>query len=93
MVMNFGDLNQIVKDKVISVLDHQNINDILDGLNSTSENIILWIWRNLELGGLKGISKLELSETPTSTTILTKEQLMDDDYYLCYLLFLSEYYD
>lgn len=93
MVMDFGDLNQIVKDKVISVLDHQNLNDILDGLNSTSENIILWIWRNLELGGLKGISKLELSETPTSTTILTKEQLMDDDYYLCYLLFLSEYYD
>ena len=84
MVLDFGILKEKVK-STINLLDHRNINDILFDLNTTSENIILWIWVDLEKEKLKGISKLELSETPTSITILTKEQLLSDYLYLKYM--------
>jgi len=52
-VLDFKDLKDIVKEKVISKLDHILINDVI--AQPTAENICLWIWKQL-------ISKLELYE-------------------------------
>lgn len=86
MVMDFGVLNEIVKEKIINKLDHKNLNEVLDGINTTAEDIILWIWKNLDYrstyNGLYGLHKIELWETPTSKVKLMSEQMMNDNFYL-----------
>ena len=46
MIIDFIELKQIVKDKVISRLDHAYINDIIP--QPSAENIAVWIWREIE---------------------------------------------
>ncbi|MBQ7544067.1 MAG: 6-carboxytetrahydropterin synthase QueD [Synergistaceae bacterium] len=45
MIMDFIELKQIVKEKVLSRLDHAYINDILP--QPSAENIAVWVWREL----------------------------------------------
>lgn len=49
MVMDFGDLKKIVKEKIIDVLDHKNLNDLpmFASAAPTAENIVTWIVREL----------------------------------------------
>lgn len=62
LVLDFKDLKEIVKNKVISKLDHQYINDIIK--QPTAENMCLWIWEQLinELD----LYEIKLYETPDS---------------------------
>lgn len=46
MVMDFAELKNIVKTKVLDELDHRVLNDIME--NPTAENIIEWIWSSLK---------------------------------------------
>lgn len=62
MVMDFSDINYIVKEKVINSFDHNYINKILK--QPTAENMSVWIWDKLKKH-LK-IYKIELWETPDS---------------------------
>jgi 6-pyruvoyltetrahydropterin/6-carboxytetrahydropterin synthase len=64
MVIDFGDLNQLVKSEVIDKLDHQFLNDILP-FRTTAENIAVWIVRELRKAGLP-VKYIKLYETPTS---------------------------
>ncbi|GBG57510.1 6-carboxy-5,6,7,8-tetrahydropterin synthase [Sporomusaceae bacterium FL31] len=64
MVIDFGDLKQLVKSKVIDKLDHQFLNDILP-FRTTAENIAVWIVRELRKAGLP-VKYIKLYETPTS---------------------------
>ena len=41
MIMDFGILKEKVNAKIIDVLDHHCINDVLD--NPTAENLVIWI--------------------------------------------------
>ena len=45
MIIDFIELKQIVKDKVIARLDHSYINDIIP--QPSAENIAVWIWREI----------------------------------------------
>ncbi|MDB4913246.1 MAG: 6-pyruvoyl tetrahydrobiopterin synthase [Gemmatimonadetes bacterium] len=50
-VLDLGVLKQIVTERVVDKMDHMNLNldvDFMRGLNPTSENIIVAIWRELE---------------------------------------------
>jgi len=51
MVMDFGDLSQIVKNEVIERLDHQDLNAVTE-LHTTAENLAHWIWDELIASGL-----------------------------------------
>jgi 6-pyruvoyltetrahydropterin/6-carboxytetrahydropterin synthase len=74
MVMDFSDLKSIVKNSVLSILDHSFVNALL--YNPTAENMLVYIWNVLQYeGGLKNIKKLILWETPTSEAILTSKQM------------------
>lgn len=42
MVMDFKIIKDIVKSEVISKLDHNHLNDIID--NPSAENLAIWIW-------------------------------------------------
>lgn len=61
-VMNFSDIGQIVRERVINKLDHAFLNDIVTV--PTAENILLWIFE--ELKDILAIYRLTLYETETS---------------------------
>ena len=46
MVIDFRDIKKIVNEKVMSKLDHKDLNKILD--NPTSENIAQWVFGRLK---------------------------------------------
>jgi 6-pyruvoyltetrahydropterin/6-carboxytetrahydropterin synthase len=66
MIIDFDDLSKIVRDKVISPLDHRFLNDLIP--LSTAENIVVWIWEQLQ-PGLPALSQLELFETSDNCVI------------------------
>jgi len=60
-VIDFFELDKIFNKSIFSILDHKCLNDI-EGLSSpTTENLSIWIWKNLiiELPGLKQVSVFE----------------------------------
>ena len=74
MVLDFAVLKQTVKEKVLSQLDHGFLNDI--DAQSTTENIAVWIWEQLE-APLRGenyrLCEIVLWETATSFVTLRDE--------------------
>lgn len=46
MVMDFLDVKKVVESKVLSMLDHKNLNDIFK--LPTAENVVIWIFENLK---------------------------------------------
>lgn len=45
MVMDFGDLDDVVTEHAVKPLDHRMLNELLP--NPTAEHIAQWIWRAL----------------------------------------------
>jgi 6-pyruvoyltetrahydropterin/6-carboxytetrahydropterin synthase len=64
MVIDFVELKKIVKERVISKLDHALINDIID--NPSAELIAIWIWDQLKELPQGELKEIKLWETPTS---------------------------
>ena len=73
MIMDFGELKDIVNRLVISRLDHSYINDIIE--QPSAENIALWVWRELE-GQVKrdncNLYEVHVWETATSCVTLRR---------------------
>jgi len=63
-VMDYADLKAAVN-KIITLVDHQLLNDIPGLENPTAEVIAQWFFHMLE-PLLPGLVKIELNETPTS---------------------------
>lgn len=75
MVMDFGDLKQIVNKHIVNQLDHSYVNDVVP--HPTAENMLIWIWEILVFVGLlKGLKEISLWETPTSRATLNKEGML-----------------
>ena len=72
MVIDFGELKNIVKENIIDELDHKLINDIIS--MPTAENMVVWIHEKLEgvmkthrgFGEIIRLSLIRLWETQTS---------------------------
>ena len=64
MVMDFSDLKEIVKRKVLIHFDHQYINTLLP--IPTAENMVEWIVKQLEEELGTSIQRVRLYETPDS---------------------------
>ena len=68
-VMNLKDLSAIIKKEVTEKLDHKNLNldvPFLDGIMTSTENVIIAIWQILEpiiAGYGAALAKLKLVET------------------------------
>jgi len=74
MIIDFTDLSDIVKERVISRLDHSYINDTIE--QPTAENIANWIWSRIETYVRRPnceLSSVEVWETRTSCAILRAE--------------------
>lgn len=82
--IDFGDMKSIVNERIIGQLDHRYLNEALPPMNTTAENMVVWIYEQL-VDGLreKGFSprilldEVILWETPTSYASVTRE-LMEE---------------
>jgi 6-pyruvoyltetrahydropterin/6-carboxytetrahydropterin synthase len=81
MVIDFCELSSIVKERILSVLDHSYINEVLP--QPSAENIAIWIWKQLEQAVLRDNCKLEIIEvweTTSSCAILCSEDMKNCEY-------------
>lgn len=72
-VMDFYDLGQIVKSRIVDRLDHRNLNDELP-FRTTAENLAVWIFGDLSVAGELPIKQIRLWETSTGSVIVTRDQ-------------------
>ena len=79
IVVDFGDIKRVFKEKIDAKLDHQYLNEVLPPMTTTAENMIVWIWEQLEEALLEiknpslRMEELTLYETPTSYAYLKRE--------------------
>lgn len=76
MIMDFVELSGLVKEKIISRLDHSYLNDLIS--QPSAENIALWVWSELEKFLTRDNCKLyeiHIWETADSRVIMRREDL------------------
>lgn len=74
LMIDFGDIKEIWKSKIEIYLDHKYLNETLPPMNTTAENMVVWIYEKmagalLERQDLYDGARVEfvrLYETPTS---------------------------
>lgn len=80
LAIDFGDVKALVQRAVVERLDHQYLNAVLPPMNTTAENMIVWIYEEIAraLAGRRATARLErlkLWETPTSAAELGREEM------------------
>jgi 6-pyruvoyltetrahydropterin/6-carboxytetrahydropterin synthase len=70
MAIDFSDLKAIVRDRVLSRLDHVYVNDLIE--NPTAERMAVWIWAELK-SALPELQEIELQETTRCSVIYRGE--------------------
>lgn len=85
-VIDFSDIKRIVKERVLNKLDHRYLNEVLPPMNTTAENMVVWIYEQIQ-EGLRPfdnqqlqLEELRLWETPTSFAMITR-QMMEEGVY------------
>ncbi|MBA2176512.1 6-carboxytetrahydropterin synthase QueD [Halobacillus locisalis] len=82
IVMDFGDIKQIWKDQIEVHLDHRYLNDTLPQMNTTAENMVVWIYEKMESALIGNpqqcrVEFVKLYETPTSFAEARREWMHD----------------
>jgi 6-pyruvoyltetrahydropterin/6-carboxytetrahydropterin synthase len=72
MIEDFDRIERIVDERVLKQLDHQYLNEFIE--NPTVENIVLWIWKRLELKLLQ-LDEVVLWETATACAVLRRSDI------------------
>jgi 6-pyruvoyltetrahydropterin/6-carboxytetrahydropterin synthase len=77
-VMDLKELKELVQQRVVSDVDHKNLNTEvawLEGLNPSTENVAVAIWGRLvgEMPGRMKLAKVLLRETPRNWVEYTGE--------------------
>jgi 6-pyruvoyltetrahydropterin/6-carboxytetrahydropterin synthase len=87
MMLDFGDIKDIWKEKIETYLDHRYINEMLPPMNTTAENMVVWLFeqmeRELQERNIKGnqefrVEFVRLFETPTSYAEMRREWMTDE---------------
>lgn len=60
LVLDFVVLKKIVQEKILSKLDHRDLNDFFP--NPSAENIAIWIWGELKNIGADAEAKVKLTK-------------------------------
>ncbi len=80
LAIDFSDLKRIVKQSVVDRLDHQYLNAILPPMNTTAENMVVWIFEQIaqalaKEGSKARVERVVLWETPTSCAEVSREEM------------------
>ena len=76
--LDFNEVDKLYEREIAPYIDGQLVNETLPEMNTTAENIAIWIWHqfNKHLPENNSLQKLEFFETDTQGLVLTTE-LMD----------------
>ncbi|MFY0545980.1 6-carboxytetrahydropterin synthase QueD [Brevibacillus sp. H7] len=86
IVIDFGDIKQIWKEQIEIYLDHRYLNETLPPMNTTAENMVVWIFeqmeRQLQTDDYRQqqarVEFVRLYETPTSYAEARREWMYDE---------------
>ncbi|UCZ53953.1 6-carboxytetrahydropterin synthase QueD [Bacillus shivajii] len=80
LMMDFGDIKEIWKNEIEVYLDHRYINEMLPPMNTTAENMVVWIYEKMaealekrNSGQKERVEFVRLFETPTSYAEVKRE--------------------
>jgi 6-pyruvoyltetrahydropterin/6-carboxytetrahydropterin synthase len=87
IMIDFGDIKEIWKENIETYLDHRYLNEMLPLMNTTAENMVVWIYEQMEQA-LQERNKagnqemrtefVRLFETPTSYAEITREWMRNE---------------
>jgi len=83
LVIDFGDIKEIWKEEIEIHLDHRYLNDTLPNMNTTAENMVVWIFEKMKDGLKKHPNRcqvefVKLYETPTSYAEARREWMRNE---------------
>ena len=70
MVMDFFELERLVRERILAQLDHRCLNDVIE--YPTAEHIARWSWRQLE-SAIPGLAEIAVYEMPTCSVVYRGE--------------------
>jgi 6-pyruvoyltetrahydropterin/6-carboxytetrahydropterin synthase len=86
LTIDFGDIKKIAKAKVIDRLDHQYLNEVLPPMNTTAENMVVWMFEQIQNGLIEEgqaknvlLEEVRLWETPTSYASVTRTLMEEEE--------------
>jgi 6-pyruvoyltetrahydropterin/6-carboxytetrahydropterin synthase len=82
ITIDFADVKSLTKRYIIDRLDHQYLNEVLPLMNTTAENMVVWIYEQLHSAieaeythsGIR-LEEIRLWETPTSYAAVTRSMM------------------
>ncbi|UNP77555.1 6-carboxytetrahydropterin synthase QueD [Bacillus nitratireducens] len=88
LAIDFGDIKEIWKNEIEIYLDHRYLNETLPTMNTTAENMVVWIYEKMaealtkdnranEYKGAR-VEFVRLFETPTSYAEVRREWMLDE---------------
>ncbi len=80
IAIDFADVKTIVKQTVVDRLDHQYLNAVLPPMNTTAENMVVWMFQRIDEALQAGrqdrrVERIVLYETPTSSVEITRREM------------------
>ncbi|MCU5405550.1 6-carboxytetrahydropterin synthase QueD [Bacillus cereus] len=88
LAIDFGDIKEIWKNEIEIYLDHRYLNEMLPAMNTTAENMVVWIYEKMaealtkenRVNEYKGarVEFVRLFETPTSYAEVRREWMLDE---------------
>ncbi|MBO1624277.1 6-carboxytetrahydropterin synthase QueD [Bacillus arachidis] len=88
LAIDFGDIKEIWKNEIEIYLDHRYLNETLPSMNTTAENMVVWIYEKMEEAlkkeerahEYKGarVEFVRLFETPTSYAEVRREWMIGE---------------
>ncbi|KAA0755566.1 6-carboxytetrahydropterin synthase QueD [Bacillus sp. BF2-3] len=88
IAIDFGDIKEIWKNEIEIYLDHRYLNETLPVMNTTAENMVVWIYEKMAEALTKGyraeeykgarVEFVRLFETPTSYAEVRREWILDE---------------
>ncbi|MCP9278286.1 6-carboxytetrahydropterin synthase QueD [Bacillus wiedmannii] len=88
LAIDFGDIKEIWKNEIEIYLDHRYLNETLPAMNTTAENMVVWIYEKMAEALLKDnraneykgarVEFVRLFETPTSYAEVRQEWMLDE---------------
>jgi 6-pyruvoyltetrahydropterin/6-carboxytetrahydropterin synthase len=77
LALDFNEVNKIYNENIAPYLDKQLVNETLPTMNTTAENIALWIWDQFARALPEGnkLEKLTFFENETQGLVLTADDM------------------
>lgn len=79
IAIDFTEMKRIAKERILDKLDHRYLNEVLPPMNTTAENMVVWMYEQIEEALTEEgyapnvrVEEARLWETPTSYAAITR---------------------